>query len=92
MEALLFAGLIVLVVLVLDSRKTVNYLRSRIEDLEQRLEQLGGTKRPATSSEPVAEPAREVIATKRAAPAARATRSAERRVGKECRARWSPYH
>src|SRR5713101_6651267 len=25
-------------------------------------------------------------------PAAKATRSEERRVGKECRSRWSPYH
>src|SRR2546427_12939250 len=27
-----------------------------------------------------------------AAPAPRSTRSEERRVGKECRSRWSPYH
>ena len=27
-----------------------------------------------------------------AAATARATRSEERRVGKECRSRWSPYH
>ena len=34
---------------------------------------------------------KEVNATQ-VAPAERLTRSEERRVGKECRSRWSPYH
>ena len=33
-----------------------------------------------------------IVATENGKPMARLLRSEERRVGKECRSRWSPYH
>ena len=48
-----------------------------------RMQMLGGKQ---TSDEPKQEK------PERSAPQAQKTRSEERRVGKECRSRWSPYH
>src|SRR2546422_515386 len=54
----------------------------------------------SSSTEPAASPARGTLRPQLATPEARgkkefekcASRSEERRVGKECRSRWSPYH
>src|SRR2546430_17122880 len=40
----------------------------------------------------VEQPARRVVAASAASNGHAANRSEERRVGKECRSRWSPYH
>src|SRR3712207_9358465 len=37
-------------------------------------------------------PSRSTSSSRPPTPASRSTRSEERRVGKECRSRWSPYH
>ncbi|MGB5723896.1 MAG: DUF2339 domain-containing protein [Parasphingorhabdus sp.] len=66
MEFLLFTALIVLVVLVIDSRKSIQYLRSRIEDLEYRLDEQGGSLRASPATQHSAGPVRE---TTRAKPA-----------------------
>lgn len=57
MMFLIFTGLIVLLVVVFDSRKTIKYLTSRVEDLEYGLSELGNTinedPEPIRSAEPV---------------------------------------
>src|SRR5258708_40155267 len=59
------------------------------------LESKAGSKTPAAPKQETAKPAapaRQAGAPAVAATAAVSTRSEERRVGKECRSRWSPYH
>tara|TARA_R110000824_G_scaffold303708_1_gene491465 strand:- start:4047 stop:6731 length:2685 start_codon:yes stop_codon:yes gene_type:complete len=63
---LVFIGLVVLVVLVFDSRKTIKYLRSRIEDLEYGLSELGRQKNEVPEPIVNAEPVRKTTRAKRA--------------------------
>lgn len=66
MAFLLFAGLIVLVVLVIDSRKSIQYLRSRIEKLEHGLDELGSPQRATPATQHIAEPGQQTTRAKRA--------------------------
>jgi len=66
MEFLVLAALIVLVVLVFDSRKSITYLRSRIEDLEYSLGELDRVKNEAPAPIRNAEPVRNTTHAKRA--------------------------
>src|SRR2546428_2855580 len=71
-----------------------------LSGLEQR--PIAGSQTPAswhwslgghsTGLVPVHTPARQASASVQALPSSHAVRSEERRVGKECRSRWSPYH
>src|SRR5256885_15964878 len=54
---------------------------------------MGRPSAPSVPSMPVAPPVSQVAPVKpEAKPEAKPERSEERRVGKECRSRWSPYH
>lgn len=73
MAFLIFTGLVVLVVLVLDSRKTIKYLRSRIEDLEYGLQQLNSSKNGPAETGNVVKPTQKTTFARRAEPFARET-------------------
>src|SRR3712207_6859670 len=70
-------------------RKVVGRAERAVDAVEDALEEV-----LEETAETVAEASNEVtsIAQKTAAKAEKAIRSEERRVGKECRSRWSPYH
>src|SRR3712207_1469620 len=80
-----------------EFQQQVTYQRALQDELSATLESLEGVRNAVVH---VALPEEEVFASDQAEPTASVlldlapgtTRSEERRVGKECRSRWSPYH
>ncbi|MEO9634034.1 MAG: DUF2339 domain-containing protein [Parasphingorhabdus sp.] len=82
MEFILLTGLIVLTVLVFDGRKTIQYLRTRVEDLESRVIQLGSSENDPEVDR-VAKPAQKTTFAKRAKPPAQVSVPASKPIEPE---------
>ena len=71
--------------------KLLHVGRSTLGELLQKLEEMFGSE-PVGNAEPISRTYDVLVLGGGPAGASAAIRSEERRVGKECRSRWSPYH